>query len=63
MQFRAPCAGRTDERNREAGVVGHGDQYSFSVARVAFETDLFRIHRFVGFEIIEDATCAPTPCA
>ena len=61
MQLCAAFAGRTDEADGEAPVVGHRHERRFAVARQAFDADLFCVHCLVGFEIIERAARAPSP--
>ena len=61
VEFGAGLAGGTDVADGEAGIVGHGDEGGFAVARVALDADLFGIDGFVGFEIVDAFAGAPGP--
>src|SRR5579871_901118 len=52
---------RSDETNRDARVVSHGDECGFSVTRKAFDANLLCVNGFVRFEIINRATRTPGP--
>jgi hypothetical protein len=63
VEFGAACSGRADVGDGETRVVGHGDQRGFAVARVAGDSDLPGIYRFIRFKIVEAATGSPCPGA
>src|SRR5438874_1129038 len=63
MKFRAAFAGGSDQRDREPRFEGHRDERGFAVTRDAFNADVFRVDRGIGFEIVERAGGAPGPGA
>src|SRR5205807_9073279 len=63
VQLRAAFAGRGDEADGEALVIGHSHQRGFAVARQSFDADLFCVLLLVCFEIIQRAARAPGPSA
>ena len=61
MQLHAAGAGRPDESDGEALVVGHRDDGGLAVSRQALEPDVLCVDRLVGFEVVERAAGAPGP--
>ena len=55
MRLDAALARGADQDHRESLVEGHGDQRGLTVARDALDAHLLRVHRSVGFEIIQSA--------
>ena len=47
----------------ESLIEGHGDERGLAVARDAFDADMLRVDGWIGFEIVESATRAPSPGA
>jgi hypothetical protein len=63
VQFGAAFAGRPDQHDGKARVERHGHEGRLAVARDTFDADMFGVHRFVGFKIVESARGAPGPGA
>src|SRR5580658_1225134 len=53
----------TDEGDGQAGLIGHGDECGFAIARQAFYANLFRVDRPIRFKIVQRTACAPSPRA
>src|SRR5262249_36841593 len=63
MKFNPSGAGRANEANGEALVVGHGDDGGLAVAGEALDAELLGVHCLVSLEVIEGAAGAPGPGA
>src|SRR5204862_2719960 len=63
VQLRPALTRRADQADREARVVRHRHQRRLAVAREALDTDLLRVHRLVGLEVVERPARAPRPGA
>ena len=61
MQLGAAFAGGTNISDGETRFIRHRHERRFAITRVAFEADLFGVHRFVSLEIIQRAARAPGP--
>src|SRR4051794_40613490 len=61
MQFGSALTRRTDENGREPRLKSHCDKRRLAIARDAFNADLLRIDRGIGFQIVEPARGAPSP--
>src|SRR5450759_2952381 len=60
VERRATGARGTHVGDRKTLIVRHGYQSSLAVARVPLNPDLFRVHRFVGLEVIQGTTGTPS---